>query len=161
MARLVILTGRVHTGKTTALQTLVARHPNRFAGVLAPVINQQRYLRDISTGEQRCLERPLGPEDKLPVGPYTFSRAVFHWARQRLTEHAAMYPDRWLIIDEVGKLELRGQGLAPLAVEIAKNDHTSKVLIVVRDSLVDQAIHRLDKKQYLVVRKEDLKTIIR
>ena len=161
MARLIILTGPVHTGKTTALQALIAQHPDRFAGILAPVMDQQRYLLDIRTGEQRCLECSASREDTLPVGPYMFSQAVFRWARRRLSEQAKAYPDRWLIIDEVGKLELKGQGLAPIALEIAKDKQASDVLVIVRDSLVDQAILQLDKKPYRILHKEELEEIVR
>lgn len=148
------MTGPVHTGKTTALARLVARYPSDFVGILAPVIDGQRYLRDSSTGETRCLENPVNAKDALPVGPYVFSRSVFGWARQRLAQQAELFPDRWLIIDELGKLELRGEGLAPEATAIITH-REERVIVVVRDSLLASWSSVLGTR-YSMVRRDQL-----
>ena len=129
-------------------------HPDRFAGILAPVIHQQRHLQDISTGELRLLETPPTASDALPVGKYVFSAAVFAWARERLVEQAASFPQRWLILDEVGKLEVQGKGLAPVAMEMLRDDRVNNLIVVIRDSLLNQVTENLPR--YTVTHKEEL-----
>ena len=159
MTRSIILTGPVGTGKTTALQQLVQRHPDRFAGLLAPVIHQQRHLQDISTGELRLLETPPSAPDALPVGKYVFSAGVFAWARERLVEQAASFPRRWLILDEIGKLELQAKGLAPVAMDILRGDRVNNLIVVIRDSLLQQVTENL-QRQYAIIQKEELENIV-
>ena len=155
MTRSLILTGPVGTGKTTALQQLVRVHPDRFAGLLAPVIRHQRHLQDISTGELRLLETSPAAPDALPVGKYVFSASVFAWARERLAEQAASFPHRWFVLDEIGKLELQGKGLAPVAMEILQGDRVNNLLVVVRDSLLPAATEHLSRP-YTIIHKEAL-----
>ena len=156
MPKVIILTGPVHSGKTTSLQELIAQYPDRFAGILAPVIDRQRYLLDISTGEQQCLECPVDEQDKLPVGPYVFSQTVFRWARQRLAGQAGAFPGRWLIIDEVGKLELKNQGLAPTAIEVIRQT-PNDMIVVVRDTLLSCVVQHLIRIPHKLISKEELR----
>lgn len=159
MTRRLILTGPVGTGKTTALQQLIQRHPDRFAGILAPVIHHQRHLQDVSTGELRLLEVPPAAPDALPVGKYVFSATVFVWARKRLSEQAALFPQRWLILDEVGKLEVQGKGLAPVAMQILRSDWVNNLIVVIRDSLLQHVTENL-QRQYAIIHQEELKNIV-
>ena len=159
MTHSIILTGPVGTGKTTTLQQLIRLHPDRFAGILAPVIHQQRHLQDISTGELRLLETPPAASDALPVGKYVFSAAVFAWARERLVEQAASFPQRWFILDEVGKLEVQGKGLAPVAMEMLRGDRVNNLIVVIRDSLLNQVTENLPR-QYTVTHKEKLSSFL-
>ena len=52
------------------------------------------------------------------------------------------------MIDEIGKLELRGEGLAPACWDLIKQRQAAKqrLLLVVRDSLTEAVFARLDQQ---------------
>ena len=55
----------------------------------------------------------------------------------------------WLIIDEYGKLELKGEGLEPAITSILNNWKVEKrinLLIIIRDYLVSDLIKKFDKE---------------
>jgi nucleoside-triphosphatase len=146
-----ILTGPVQTGKTTRLMQWIKKHRD-CAGILSPIINNKRHIYSILSDKSRCLEidnvhsrEYLGNEDFkniIIIGKYNFSTEVFGWAKEHLQE-AAKARKKWLIIDEIGPLELNGQGLEPAIDEIIKNYEISenhRLLIVVRENLVSDVI---------------------
>jgi nucleoside-triphosphatase THEP1 len=136
-----ILTGPVRSGKTTSLLGCLSGRPG-VSGVLCPDVDGFRRLYDIERGTYHqlqidpCAEHPQG--DCVSVGRYVFSHESFAVARVILRRALETGP-RLLVVDEVGKLELRGSGYEPLVSEIvaASAAHAcSPVLLVVRDSLV-------------------------
>ncbi len=140
MASIHILSGPVHSGKTSRLNKWITQQHN-VSGVLAPVINNKRYLKDLSSGEQRCLEVD-NPEsgDTVLIGRYLFSVKVFEWAVQ-VIENAIHLKPEWLIIDEVGPLELDNKGLAPAIESVLGADTNSKIILVVRQNLLQAVIN--------------------
>ncbi|GAB5521864.1 MAG: hypothetical protein RhofKO_41150 [Rhodothermales bacterium] len=133
-----ILTGPIRTGKTTALAHTFAEGGR---GILQPVINGRRHVVDVAAGEARCLDATAEtPQGQLVrVGRFTFDGGAFEWSITRV--HYALHAasaDEWVIIDEVGPLELAGHGLASVVhqgVQYARRG--GRVLVVVRDGLVE------------------------
>lgn len=141
-----LVTGPVHTGKTTRLAARVAAAPGACCGLLAPVdVAGLRYLRCAVSGEQRRLSCGAEAPDAVAVGPYHFHEGVFTWGRVLLAAHDAAFPRRTLIVDELGKLELRGAGLAPVCWRVLarRRANGQPALVVVRDSLVAAVRERL------------------
>ena len=135
------VTGPVHTGKTTRLAARIAEAPADYCGVLAPVDAEGvRYLRCVVSGEQRRLTCASEAADAVAVGPYHFHKEVFAWGRGLLETHEEAYPMRTLVVDEIGKLELRGEGLAPACWEVvaARKRTGAPALVVVRETLVPE-----------------------
>ncbi len=140
------VTGPVHTGKTTRLGQRIAENPAQYCGLLAPVDDEgRRYLQNIITGEKRMLDCSPKANDAVLVGPYAFSGEVFKWGRAVLLDHHTTYPNRTLVIDEIGKLELRGAGLADACWEVMemRNDPSRSVLIIVRETLENAVKDRI------------------
>jgi nucleoside-triphosphatase THEP1 len=144
MKKINILTGPIQSGKTTRLIAWVKYHQHS-AGILSPVINDQRYIYSIHTNDYRKLE---AEDDRLPeknifnIGKYTFLKSTFLWAREEL-EIAMNNRSKYLVIDEIGPLELSGQGLEPMVTNILKNyERSSKnhLILVVRENLLDEVI---------------------
>lgn len=148
-----VLTGSIGIGKTTVCQRLVALLRGRGlkpAGVLAPSLVDAsgrkigiRLLR-VETGEERALalmDRELqGPR----TGRYAFDAAVMDWGLSGLRSALRGEYD-FVVIDEIGPLELRrNEGLAPVLEELRELDG-SHVLIVVRETLVEALKERLDR----------------
>ncbi len=136
-----IFTGPIRTGKTTAL--LSAFPPGQSSGILQPVAGGSRRVLCLRSGQSRALEAGAAtPEqDQVRVGRFTFSASTLAWANTCVIDAlGANAGERWIVIDEVGPLELRGAGIAPAvreAVSRAQSPGGPRVLLVVRDGLVD------------------------
>jgi nucleoside-triphosphatase THEP1 len=82
------------------------------------------------------------------VGDYTISRRGISFAR-RAIERAVESRCDWVVIDEVGPLELGGKGLMP-GVESALAS-PANVLIVVRTSLKEALQRRFPQYEFVVI----------
>ena len=141
--------GPVHTGKTTRLAARIARNHDQYCGLLAPIDESgNRYLQDIVSGERRMMDCSPEAVDAVVVGPYAFSESVFAWGRSTLLAHHKAHPDRTLVIDEIGKLELREEGLAAACWEVIKLRESAflSTLLIVRDSLEERVRNRILSK---------------
>jgi nucleoside-triphosphatase THEP1 len=144
MKSIYILSGPVHSGKTTKLSKWFAG--KNAAGILAPVVNNQRYLLDILTNERKLLDskRPVNSKEVTSIGKYAFENSVFKWGCKIILESAQGKYD-WLVIDEFGLLELKGKGLANAVDHILSDKFELKdtnVLIVIRNGLVQDFLNR-------------------
>jgi nucleoside-triphosphatase THEP1 len=134
--------GPVQSGKTTKISLWMEKF--NCAGILAPIINNARHLRVVSSGELKNLEDISTADSNVVIGRYCFSDDVFRWGRESLYSEFELKPD-WLIIDEYGKLEMIDKGLEPSISEIIKlwkPKRECNLLIVVRDYLVDSFINK-------------------
>lgn len=140
MRKLYVYSGPVKSGKTTELISWVARLKSA-EGILQPVINGRRWIRNVNTGETKLLEAfSSSPSDKVvQIGDYSFFKDTLDWAREVVDKGFKNNPE-WLIIDEVGKLEMQDKGIEPVISKIinSKKRTLTKVLIVVRDSLLNE-----------------------
>ncbi|MFW5689993.1 MAG: hypothetical protein ACOC1U_10505 [Spirochaetota bacterium] len=181
----VILSGPIRSGKTTALAHLLAGAGNPFGandpsitGVLAPIIAGRRHLCLLRTGECRLLETDATtpdttkPGEIVAIGPHRFSERVFSWARNELTTSPARTAEGWVVVDEVGPLELRGEGLEPALGDViarhlaaasfrpqrAKTEAGPRLLLVVREGLVERvrAHYRIPSERSLAIKTNEL-----
>ena len=130
MPAVTILTGPIRSGKTTRLARWAAAQDD-VAGLLQPDGPDGRLFVDVATGEAEPLEPVGAGEGAVAVGRFRFRAAAFDWANARL---AAAARAGWLLVDEVGPLELRGEGLRPgLDAALAR---PGGMLLVVREALV-------------------------
>jgi len=124
-----ILSGPVQSGKTTALIAWAEKR-NDVYGILTPVVNGKRMFMDVFTKVQFDMEA-MGEEEPLAVGRFSFSQKNFDKAIRII--RTALQHDGWLIIDEVGPLELRGLGFHDILKEVLAQ-RTAKLLLVVREN---------------------------
>jgi len=121
------------------------RQQASVAGILTPDIDGKRILLDISTNQLYPLQTDGNNMDTIAVGKFLFSKAVFLKGKEIL-EHALAGVADWLVIDEVGKLEIeRDQGWEPAVAHITEAFapiRHRKLLLVVRDSLLNAARER-------------------
>ena len=153
LPRIHLVTGPVQTGKTTRLRAW-CEHRTDVDGILAPVVDGRRHLLHIRSGVLRNLEEVSGGATTVTVRRFTFNANVFAWARgcqvAATTEnHAQAGGQRWIIVDEVGPLELSGSGLEPavgeLLVRVMEDaprirQEPTGVVLVIREHLVDDAL---------------------
>jgi len=141
-------------GKTTALQQWIAGRTD-IAGILTPDENGMRKLLDIASGKKYDLQVGKNFEgDAMVIGRFIFSKAVMEKARQLLLESLETEP-AWLVIDEAGKLEIeQDAGLEPAVTAMIQHYQTGgasgKLLLVIRDSLLDKAIEKYSLQGALI-----------
>ncbi len=135
-----ILTGKVHSGKTTRLFTFINSHKS-VDGILAPVINKRKMLYHILSKQLKTLEVEGKSDETISIGNYNFLIDSFNWANRKLNDGFSKNPE-WLIIDEIGKLELEKKGLFDSADFILKNlkNSKTKIILVIRDYLIKSAL---------------------
>jgi nucleoside-triphosphatase THEP1 len=151
---ILIYTNPIHSGKTQRLLAWCA-HQNNVGGILMPVVNEKRYFYNIGSNEYFLAEdESLSSAQTLQIGKYKFSRKCFDIANQLITK-AIIENHRYVIIDELGFLELEKKGLysswqfALRAIENRK--FTNTLLLVVRDSLIKNITEKMNNFNFTVV----------
>lgn len=168
--RVRILSGPRGAGKTTALAT--APWIAGAWGFLSPVVEGRRVLRllpagtlvpfevdpGLSTdlgpgrarGDEGQVDRTVGTGSReVRVGRFRFHRDAFHIASQH-TLLAPDFPDTRIVVDEVGPLELRGEGFAELLPRLLMR-REGELWLVVRTGLVEAVRGRFGLPEDAVV----------
>jgi nucleoside-triphosphatase THEP1 len=142
----------IRTGKTTELTDWI-NGKDKVAGFLTPDLDNIRMLYDIQTKKYYAMQlHEESKEESISVGKFLFSKKAFGHAKNLLSNTAA----DWLIIDEAGKLEIeQGTGLEPElsdTIEFFKrNDSAGKLILVIRDTLIEKAIKKYDLEAAKIV----------
>ncbi len=128
-----ILSRPIQTGKTTSLIEWSSSGKDVF-GILTPVMDGKRVFMNAETKEKFSMEAEEN-EEALLVGKYRFSKKNFERAEQVIRD--AINKDGWLVIDEIGPLELNGKGFSTVLQEVL---HKGKgnLLLIVRQGLTER-----------------------
>lgn len=150
-----LLSGPIRSGKTTKLLNWVAKR-NDVGGILTPDLNGLRILIDISQQKQYAFQVNDEHENVVQIGRFYFSSDAFQTGRNIIARERQS-PKSWLVIDEVGPLELQGQGFEPeisITVNFLKQQNPAKnLLLVVRQNLLDQVLRhfKIDTFQFFEI----------
>jgi nucleoside-triphosphatase THEP1 len=148
---IILVTGPLHSGKTTRVGALVDDLKAKgvpVAGYLSRAVLEQGVvagydLEVIRTGETiPFLRRPsadAAPAPDRAAGSFRFVPAGLERARAILR---GSRPEEILVVDEVGPAEIDGRGIWP-ALEAAAGDPERMILLVVRESLIEPVRERL------------------
>ncbi|EDP71333.1 hypothetical protein FBALC1_02577 [Flavobacteriales bacterium ALC-1] len=154
-----ILTGVIRTGKTTSLLNW-SKSRNDVDGVLCPDDEKgKRYFLKIKSQKEFELELEVESEDTISIGPFHFLKSAFEKANEFLIALSIKTKSQYLIFDELGKLELKNQGLHDAAVKLIPDymfDDNKHLILVVRRSLLEEIINHYQIKAYALISKEDL-----
>ncbi len=139
MSRIFILSGPVHSGKTTRLMKWAVSHSG-IDGIFQPVVDGKRFLYHLGSRTLKPLETE-SENDYISIGKYKFSIESFKWSQALLEESLRKELD-WLIIDEIGPLELAGKGIEPAFSKIlsAAESVPFNILCVVREEMLDKFV---------------------
>ncbi len=153
-----VLTGPVRSGKTSFLIRAVSRWrelDRPVTGYLSRSVESVRgteyVLLDLESGREfPFLTRAVitGAEH---VGPYSFIPETLDMARSIISSAG---PGEVLIVDEAGPLELAGGGVSA-ALEAVLADPDRKVLVSVREGILDGFMSRFGPGRGLVVEVRD------
>jgi len=150
---IILFSREIRSGKTTEIQSFV-KGSFDFGGILMPDLNGFRHIMDIRTGQQRQIQVEKSSPNSIQIGKYYFNPNSFIWANESIAHELNLIPD-FLIIDEVGKLELKNSGLyksVSKAIDIYDNTDSSKqLLLVVRDSLLEEVLTFFELKNYEII----------
>ena len=135
--KIIILTGEIQTGKTTALFNWVNKRKD-VAGVLTPVVEGKRFFYSIPDEAYYNMES-IGDEEILQVGRFSFSAAQFEKTNDFILKWMNEPAWEYMVIDEIGPLELVQQkGLWTSLSSILEKDFDKTIILVVRKSLYEQ-----------------------
>lgn len=159
-----ILTGAIRIGKTTALFDWCNTRKD-VDGLLCPDDeNGKRYFLKIKSKDKFKLEAEaeVETENSIAIGNFQFLKSAFYTANDYLISTASETENRYLIIDELGKLELKNEGLhrsAEALISKFKYDKSKHFILVVRDYLLDAVLKHYAITEYSLLKKEDLKLL--
>ena len=132
-----VVTGPVEIGKTTVLRMLLPRLRRQgfqLGGVLTTTdARGGKWVQDLQTRQRRLLgpRRPMGDVD---VGRYGFRSEAMAFANRAIAQAQA---SGLLIVDELGSLELKGQGFVS-ALEALSGRGKKPALLVIRQKLLTE-----------------------
>ncbi|MEJ5304743.1 MAG: nucleoside-triphosphatase [Ignavibacteria bacterium] len=155
--KILIYSDKIKSGKTTNLFKWISKQ-NSVSGILQPVVEDKRYIYSIVDKTLIQLEisekqSQAFPENELiKIGKYHFLKNGFDKAKEILKrDFQKKYS--WIVIDEIGPLELSGSGLEPAISEIFNKIESfdGKLILVIRDKLLNDVINKynLDEKYEL------------
>ncbi|MEW6196187.1 MAG: nucleoside-triphosphatase [Bacteroidota bacterium] len=147
MKPIYILPGKIHTGKTTRLMQWAVTQKN-IDGIFQPVINDKRFIYHLASRTLKLLETDQ-KENIISIGKFNFSNAAFEWAKNTLLNCFKQDLD-WLVIDEIGPLELDDKGLEPVITKIIseREKFKGKTICVVRDTILEKFLSKYDLKNH-------------
>lgn len=151
MTTVLVLTGHIGSGKSTAAARVVAlarKRGLRCGGLLCSArldaagrkvgIDGER----LDTGEQRPLASRDASSEGLRCGIWTFEPGAMEWSLDAVLDAVQQRPDL-LVVDELGPMELlEDRGLAPIIPEL-KAGRVPLALVLVRKSLLPALMERL------------------
>lgn len=150
MAHRIILSGEIQSGKTTALQKwLVGKNA---AGVLSPVVSGERMLYNIQDACYIPFQSPVSTPETISVGRFHFYISAFEQTGEILQQRTNA---DWLIVDEIGPLELKDQGFFQSLVNIL-TDPTINLLVVVRTSLLEEVKEKFSLQHARILSVQEL-----
>lgn len=157
----ILLTGPVHEGKTTACWKAVAgirAAGFKIAGFISPPLLNAAgtkvgiEMMDLTTGKHQIFARIVETGEKATVGVYRMAEDAAEWAR-RVLATALLANTDWLVIDEIGPLELHdGSGFAFALGPLSDPLRTPNAIVIVREALVTELAERLGRTDIVLVR---------
>ncbi len=142
----VVVSGPVGSGKTRTSQKLVGRLEEenyRPGGVLSPRVMDSGEtigydVIEVATGDRRSFVRSNPPGKR--AGRFFIKPGALEFANRAVYESVDRFNP--IFIDEVGRLELRDDGLAPSLKELISSG--SQSILLVRDKFVPEVREAFD-----------------
>ena len=148
--KLIILTGDIQTGKTTALFNWAVDRSD-VAGVLTPVKEGKRFFYSIPEKHWCNMEADETDTAPLGVGRFLFSAAQFEKANSSIIKWVNEGSWKYLVIDEIGPLELvQKKGLWLAVCHLLEQELNTTIILVVRKALSNEVLLLFEAEKYSV-----------
>jgi len=143
MANIYIFSEPQQSGKTAVIGNWLTKTQGA-AGFLTPDILGRKKLYDIASGDYLDFEVDESCTDCTRIGDYQYDNKALDYGRQLLLKAIDNWP-RWLVIDDVGRLEMeRNEGWEPALSQVieAHNeiDGDHDLMLVVQAHLLNDMI---------------------
>ena len=135
-----IVTGAIESGKTSAVYDW-SKDRDDVYGILTPNDDLgSRYLMDLST--EQCFPMQAKADDNaiISIGRYHFYRSAFSKGDQIIEKALSSVEKGYIVIDELGKLELKNKGfynVAKAVIDATKNNPNVHSVLVIRSYLLE------------------------
>jgi nucleoside-triphosphatase THEP1 len=123
-------------------------------GVLSPDVKGLRHLYNVRTKEIIAWQRKMPEEGDIIVGRFSFDPEGFISAVSWLNEAMADPSVHYVILDEAGRLELKGKGFDTWLKAVLPFPPDKTLILVVRRSLMDDIIAHYGMDDVSVVERE-------
>ena len=151
-----ILTGTIGQGKTTYLKNLIGYFRQKgitIGGIYSPRVVKNREtigydIIDINTDEREIFLRQDSNNHNMKIGRFNINLEGLQKGIKAI-KGSNNLNTRIVVIDEVGILELQNQGWASNIEELVRNSQ-NHILLVIRDSFVEQVIEKWNLNNYQV-----------
>ncbi|MGB9664366.1 MAG: nucleoside-triphosphatase [Ignavibacteria bacterium] len=148
-----IYSDKIKSGKTTKLFQWMTKQ-NSIGGILQPVVEERRFFYSIIDKKLIQLEitkdqsKNFSENELIKIGNYFFLRSGFEKAKEILRRDFNNKPE-FLIVDEIGPLELEGNGLEPIVSEILDDigNFEGKLILVIRDKILVDAVKKYNLEE--------------
>jgi len=146
MVKVYIVVAGQNKGKTTYLKHLVNESKTSFGGILALSNDTKNsyYAYDVESGESRLL-MSCDVASSIKIGKFGCIQDTFDWA----SDTALRSTKPCIVLDEVGRLELRGEGYANLLQKLLASDKT--LYIAVRTDFAIDVIKTFNINDYKLI----------
>ena len=147
---ILILTGPTRTHKTTTLRNWIKGRSD-VAGVLSPDEGNLRVLLHVKDGQTIPWQRSAPQPGDLVIGRFSFDPNGFVTATGWLNEGLKDPAVRYIILDEIGNLELQGKGWDTWMRTALPLPEEKTLILVVRRPLLDEVIQRYQLDEISIV----------
>ena len=145
---MIILTGPVHSGKTSLLKSIakeLTEHGIPVHGFLSESVWDKDQavgynLYNLQNKRSSPFIRKEGEDEWEKIGSFFFLPSGLAEAKRILTNFS---PSKWLFVDEIGPLELSEKGLWP-AFKHTLTAPPQKILCVVRRQILDNFLTKIE-----------------
>ena len=144
--KIVIVCGEINIGKTTALQQwLSTNHHFKITGFLTPKTLRERMFLKIDSNTYLKMLAEENELETLNIGKYKFSLSSFNDIANYTLKSLTSKPD-FVVMDEIGPLELKGLGFHELLKSLLSSD--SNLILVIRNTLLEEIIQHYHLYKY-------------
>ncbi|MDQ3141868.1 MAG: hypothetical protein M3Q56_06435 [Bacteroidota bacterium] len=150
---ILLLTGPIRSFKTTSLKSWADARSD-CGGVLSPDVEGLRHLYSVSSKELIPWQRKEVIAGDISIGRFAFDPLGFDKGALWMMQDLHQPHINNIILDEVGLLELDGKGWDSLLKEMLPLLDQKTLILVVRDTLVDEVIEKYELTDFSIVEKE-------
>lgn len=146
-----IVSGKIESGKSSFLYSWIENKSN-IGGILClKDSNYIRHIYDIKSKDVFRIQTNNIDETTISIGRFHFLKSAFEKANIILKKACIHQDTGFIIIDELGKLELKNKGLHPsakLIIEKTRNNESLHSILVIRTTLFNSVLKHYDITDY-------------